>query len=325
MDSKEQNSYNFSSVDLLIYIWKKRYIFIAVGVLAGVASIVASMMITPMFKSNVIMFPVTDATISKSLITQNFSSRQGVYAFGEEEQAEQLLQVLNSKYIRDHIIEKYNLMEHYGIDPESKYPQTLLFETYKSNVNFKLTEFMSVEISVMDSDPDYAANIANDISSLIDVVFNNMKKQRSATALKLVEKEYIETQEIARVLQDSMHSLTANLTFVKGAPISDDLITQLIVADPENAALYLALLTRFRQEIGRVSEMKARFLEARLEMEQDLPYKFVVESAQPSEKKAYPKKSVIVITSTLSSLLFALIVMILIDSIKGRTAIKEDE
>ena len=42
MDSKEQNSYNFSSVDLLIYIWKKRYILIAVGVLAGVASIVAS-------------------------------------------------------------------------------------------------------------------------------------------------------------------------------------------------------------------------------------------------------------------------------------------
>ena len=325
MDSKEQNSYNFSSVDLLIYIWKKRYILIAVGVLAGVASIVASMMITPMFRSNVIMFPVTDATVSKSLLAQNYSGRQGVYAFGEEEQAEQLLQVLNSKYIRDHIIEKYDLMEHYAIDPESRYPQTQLFDTYKSNVNFKLTEFMSVEISVMDSDPEFAANIANDISSLIDVVFNNMKKQRSATALDLVEKEYIETQENAKILQDSMHALTANLTFDRGAPISDDLITQLIVADPENAALYLSLLTRFRQEIGRVSEMKARFLEARLEMEQDLPYKFVVESAQPSEKKAYPKKSVIVITSTLSSLLFALIVLILIDNIKGRTAIKEDE
>ena len=325
MDSKEQNSYNFNSVDLLIYIWKKRYILIAVGVLAGVASIIASMMITPMFKSNVIMFPVTDATISKSLLAQNYSGRQGVYAFGEEEQAEQLLQVLNSKYIRDNIIEKYNLMEHYGIDPESKYPQTLLFETFKSNVNFKLTEYMSVEITVMDSDPIYASNIANDISALIDVVFNNMKRQRSATALELVEKEYIETQENAKILQDSMQRLTKNLTFAKGTPISDDLITQLVVSDPENAAIYLSLLTRFRQEIGRISEMKARYLEARLEVEQDLPYKFVVESAQPSEKKAYPKKSVIVITSTLASLLFALIVLIMIDNIKGRTAIKEDE
>ena len=325
MDNKEQNSYNFSSVDLLIYIWKKRYILMAVGFLAGIASIIASILITPMFRSNVIMFPVTDATISKSLLAQNYTGRQGVYAFGEEEQAEQLLQVLNSKYIRDHIIEKYNLMAHYGIEAESKYPQTQLFETYKSNVNFKLTEFMSVEISVMDADPVYAANIANDISSLIDVVYNNMKKQRSATALELVEKEFIETQENAKILQDSMQRLTANLSFEKGAPISDDLITQLIVADPENAALYLSLLTRFRQEIGRVSEMKARYNEARLESEQDLPYKFVVESAQPSEKKAYPKKSVIVVTSTLSSLLFALIVMIMIDNIKGRTAIKEDE
>jgi uncharacterized protein involved in exopolysaccharide biosynthesis len=323
MDKKGQNSYNFSSVDLLIYIWKKRLVLIIVGLLAGIGAIIASLLITPMYKSNVIMFPVTDATISKSLLAQNYSGRQGVYAFGEEEQAEQLLQVLNSESIRTHIIDKYNLMDHYEIDPNSKYPVTQLYEAYKSNVNFKLTEFMSVEITVMDSDPVYASDIANDISALVDTVFNNMKKQRSLTAFKLVEKEYLETVENTKILQDSMKRLTANITFEKGAPVSDDMILQFAMADPQNSAVYISLITRFRQEIGRVSEMKARYNEARLEAQQNLPYKFIVESAVPAEKKAYPNKSLIVIVSTFASLLLALVILIIIDNIKAR--ISEEE
>ena len=70
---------------------------------------------------------------------------------------------------------------------------------------------------------------------------------------------------------------------------------------------------------------KAREEQARLEAEQSLPYKFVVEQAYPSEKKAYPKKSYIVIVSTFASLLFALIVLIIIDNIKARVAIQEEK
>lgn len=325
MDSKEQKSYNFSSVDLLIYIWNKRYVLLAVGFIAGVVSIIASMLITPMFKSNVIMFPVTDATISKSLLSANFQSNRNMYGFGEEEQAEQLLQVLNSESIRSRIIEKYNLVEHYDIDTTSKYPMTQLFDAYKSNISFKLTEYMSVQITVMDADPNYAANIANDISDLVDTVFNDMKKQRNIKALKLVEREFLEAENNILILQDSLHQLTSKLKFDKTGQGSDDLILQLIMTDPENGAIYFSLVNRFGREMSRVADMRGRLSEARLESEQNLSYKFVVERATPAEKKAYPKKSVIVITSTLASLLFALIFLIVIDNIKGRTAIKEEE
>ena len=44
-----------------------------------------------MFQSSVIMFPASSASISKELLVQNYSGRQNVHGFGEEEQAEQLL------------------------------------------------------------------------------------------------------------------------------------------------------------------------------------------------------------------------------------------
>ena len=109
MKNAKQAGYNFNSVDLLIYIWKKRAILIGVGLIAGIASIIISLMITPMFQSSVIMFPASNASISKDLLSQNYSGRQNVHGFGEEPEAEQLLQILNSEPIRARIIQKYNL------------------------------------------------------------------------------------------------------------------------------------------------------------------------------------------------------------------------
>jgi uncharacterized protein involved in exopolysaccharide biosynthesis len=323
MENAKQTGYNFSSVDLLIYIWKKRAILIGVGLIAGIASIIISMLITPMFQSSVIMFPASNASISKDLLSQNYSGRQNVYGFGEEQEAEQLLQILNSEPIRARIIEKYKLMEHYEIEPGEKYPLTRLYEAYNSNINFRLTEFMSVEISVMDHDPEYAANIANDISSLVDTVFNSMKKERARKAFLLVEREYLEAAQKLTAMRDSMDYLSAQVS--KNLKTSGDPTSNLIKAISENGALYIYMMNMVRYETALVTDLSLKYKEARLESEQSLPHKFVVEQAYPSEKKAYPKKSLIVIVSTFASLLFALIVLIIIDNIRARVAIQEEK
>jgi uncharacterized protein involved in exopolysaccharide biosynthesis len=323
MENAKKAAYNFNSVDLLIYIWKKRAIMIVVGLIAGIASIIVSLLITPMYQSSVIMFPASNASVSKDLLSQNYSGRQNVHGFGEEQQAEQLLQVLNSEPIRSRIIQKYNLMEHYEISPDDKYPLTMLYEMYRSNINFRLTEYMSVEISVMDSDPEYAANIANDISALVDTVYNSMKKGRAREAFRLVEREYLEASQNLAVLRDSMDRLSSQVS--PSLKTGGDPTNLLIKAISENGALYITMMNLLRYETAMVSDLSLKYKEARLEVEQNLPHKFVVEQAYPSEKKAYPKKSMIVIVSTFASLLFALIILIVVDNIRARVAIQEEK
>ncbi|MGW8315120.1 MAG: Wzz/FepE/Etk N-terminal domain-containing protein [Bacteroidales bacterium] len=322
MDNKTQKSYNFNSVDLLIYIWKKRWILGGVGFIAAVASIIISLMITPMFEASVIMFPANNVMVSKELLVQNFSGKN-VHGFGEEEQAEQLLQVLNSEPVRTRVIQKYDLMEHYEIDPDSKYPMTELFEQYRSNINFRLTEYMSVEISVRDKDPEYAASIANDISDLVDTVYNSMIKDRAWEALRLVEREYRESEVTLAHLRDSLDLVSHQLS--SEMETGDEPTDMVIRALSENGAFYFSMINLVRNQSSIVAGLSLRYKEARLEAEQDLSYKFVVERAIPPEKKAYPNKSLIVIVSTFASLLFALIVLIVIDNIKARVAIQEEK
>jgi uncharacterized protein involved in exopolysaccharide biosynthesis len=323
MENAKQTDYNFSSVDLLIYIWKKRAILIGVGLITGIASIIISLLITPMFKSQVIMFPASNASISRDLLSQAYSGRQYVYGFGEEQEAEQLLQVLNSEPIRSRIIQKYNLMEHYEIRSEEKFPLTRLQEVYNSNIHFRLTEYMSVEIAVMDRDPAFAANIANDISALVDTVFNSMKKERAREALRLVEREYLEAAQRLTALRDSMDYLSTQVS--ENMKTSGNTTSNLIKTISQNGALYISMWNMIRSETTLVTNLSLKYKEARLEAEQNLPHKFVVEQAYPSEKKVYPRKSLIVIVSTLASLLFALILLIVIDNIRARMAIEEEK
>lgn len=323
MENKQQNGYNFNSVDLLIYMWKKRWILIGVGFFAALTSIIISIMITPMFEANVIMFPASSTSVSKELLVHNYSGRQNVHGFGEEDQAEQLLQVLNSEPIRSRVIEKYDLMEHYEIDPAGKYPITELLEQYKSNINFRLTEFMSVEISVMDRDPLIAAAMANDISDLVDTVFNDMKKERSLQALALVDKEYREAEIELLLMRDSL-SMIYN-QFSNELSNTNNTTEDLIKAITRNWPKHQAMTDKVRNIASIEIGLGLRYREARVEATQNLAHKFVVERAIPPEKKAYPNKSLIVIVSTFASLLFALIILIIIDNVKARLAIQEEE
>ena len=323
MENKKQTSYNFNSIDLLIYIWSKRWILVIVGVVAGIASIIASLLITPMFRSTVIMFPVSNVFVAKQLMEATDNDKLNLHDFGEEEQSEQLLQILHSEQIRSRIIEKYNLMEHYEIDSGVKFPETELLKLYRSNINFSMTEYMAVEISVMDSDPEIAAAIANDISDLVDTVYNNLKRERTGRAMQLVEREYDRTVEKLNAVQDSMGILSEQLTRKISGP--GDPSDNLIKAFAADGAGLLAQHFQVKTEISMVSAMRIRFMEARIEAQQDLPYKYVVDKAFPAEKKAYPKKSLIVVVATFSALLFALIVLIVIDNIKERVTARNKE
>ncbi|MDA3823305.1 MAG: hypothetical protein PF450_11950 [Bacteroidales bacterium] len=324
MSKKEQQGLNFSSVDLLIYMWSKKWILIIISFLAAVSSIVISLQIQEKFESTVVMFPTTGASISKSLLSANYMGRQDAYGFGEEEQAEQLLQVLNSEQIRGRIIQKYKLMEHYEIDPSGKYPYTELANEYTSNINFRRTDLMSVEISVMDADPQVAADIANDIAALIDTVFNTMKQERALAAFELVKQEYSEAENTVRSLRDSLQEVGDDISTAL-SKMGGSSIAHLTQALALNGGTFITLTNHMDHETERLSDLRQRYQEARVESIQNLPHKFIIDQAYPSEKKAYPKRSIIVMVSTASAFLFTLILLIIIDSLQQRiTGIKED-
>ena len=58
-------------------------------------------------------------------------------------------------------------------------------------------------------------------------------------------------------------------------------------------------------------------LSAIVDMDKEMPVKFVIERAIPSDKKYYPKKSLIVLVSTVSAFILAVLILLIIEKIKN--------
>jgi len=328
-----QNTDNvtFDASDVLVYLYKKRIPVLLITAIGAIASIVVSLVITPKFKASVVMFPASTGSLSKALLS-DIPTRNDIYRLGEEEDAEQLLQILQSEQIKGRIIQKYNLFEHYKISKQGAFPLTAVNKEYQSNVTFRKTRFQSVEVTVMDTDPVTAAAMANDITDLVDTIYNQMVNQRATEALLMVEKEY-------KSFGDSIKAIENELLLIKQNGLLDHEaesksyseayaqgLANGTLNDSKKAAFqkkfdimakygarYQFLSNLLKEQGEKYATMAQHYAEARINANQTIPHKFVLNRAWPPEKKAYPVRWLIVVLSTISSFLFAIVWLLLTD------------
>lgn len=333
MDNKELRTNDFNSLNVLFFMFKWRKPLIIIAAAAAVLSSIISLTIKEKYKSTVILFPSTTNSISKALLTDNNFQKTDVLQFGEEEEAEQMLQILNSDEIRAKICDKYNLMRHYGIDSTDKFRRTKLYDEFQGNITFKRTEYMSVKIEVMDVNPDTAAMIANDIAALHDSTKIRIQRVRALQALKIVEREYRDKLAEVTGMTDSIKAIN-NLGVYDYESQSEVTSEQLAIAISKGDAravksledklkviaqygsAYVSLRDNLELQRKQLNLLQTKYEEAKVDAEQVIPQKFVVSDAFPAEKKSYPIRWLIVVVSTVSTLLVAIIAILLIENIR---------
>jgi uncharacterized protein involved in exopolysaccharide biosynthesis len=65
-----------------------------------------------------------------------------------------------------------------------------------------------------------------------------------------------------------------------------------------------------------LAELKTKYDEAKVDAEQSIPHKFIVNNATPAEKKSYPIRSLIVLVSLVSAEFFSILILIIAEQIK---------
>jgi uncharacterized protein involved in exopolysaccharide biosynthesis len=327
----EADDFNSLNVLFFIYKWRKQLLIIAAATV--VISSIVSLTIQEKYKSTVILFPATTNSISGALLSETNSAKSDVLQFGEEEEAEQMLQILNSDEIRSQICEKYKLMEHYGIDSTDKYKRTKLYEEFQSNINFKRTEYMSVKIEVLDKDPVLASQIANDIANLHDSTKIHIQQQRANEALRIVEREYANKLKDIQMQEDSLRIINQKgvydyesqsevtneqyaIAISKGDQRAVKALEEKLKILAEYGSAYISLRDNMYMQRKQLNILKSKYEEAKVNATQTLPQKFIVSNAYPAERKSYPVRWLIVLASTVTTLILALIAILLLENIK---------
>jgi uncharacterized protein involved in exopolysaccharide biosynthesis len=312
----------FKDVVALFSRWRKQIIIL--GLVSIVVSSIVSFMLTPKYQSTVVFYPTTNNSISNALLTDLNQRQKDPLEFGAEEEAEKALQILQSSKLTERLVRNYNLMEHYKIDPKSSLRKTKLANKIGSNFSFSRTRYLSIRVDVMDEDAQMAARMANGILDLYDSIKNEIQLDVAIPALDIVKRQMQakenEINNIKSELQklgsegvtnyeEQSRALNEEIYKARAAGKMDkvsDLIEQL-KSLVQFGGQFTALTETLQLELDKLSDLKAKYERAEVDVKETLNNKFTVSGADVAEQRAYPVRKLIVLVSLICTIGFSAI------------------
>ncbi len=327
---------DYSSTNLLLFLYQWRKPLLVIPLISVVLGALASssLFIQPLYKSTVVVFPSTTNSVSKALLPQTSFSDEDMLEFGAEEQAEQLLQILHSDQIFDTIASQFELLKHYGVDADGPYKMTYLREEFKDKVSFKRTQFMSVEIEVLDTDPVIAAKMANEITDLLDRAKSRIQRNRAQFGFLIVKKEYNKVRADLRTMEDEVSILRTKGVHdyeQQSAVISEQLAIAQVSGGSKSGirslqntldtlAKYGGRYVSLRDELSLLKQeevkIRTKLDQARVDAEQIMPATFRVTKAIPAERKSYPVRWLIVVVFAMGSFVATMLAILVKNAVK---------
>jgi tyrosine-protein kinase Etk/Wzc len=326
----KKNNNIFNNSALYFFLFKYRLQFLIVISISILGSSIASFFIQDKFKSTAIIYP-SSTTSTTSLFNEN---SKNIVEFGDEEKTEQLLEILNSEKIREHLTKKFDLINYYKI--KSNTPQNELNEIFKENFSFRKNKNMALEITVFDHQADTAALMTNEVLVILDDVINSIRKKRAQQGLKIVENAYLKLKNEIVDLEDSLHRLMSkgiidipsqseafNTTYAEAILLNNKNAMEELKKNIDNLSnnggAFVILRDRIMLEMNRLSILKTKYEEAKVGAEEKIDNFFIVTHPYPAKKKSYPIRWLIVSISTLCTTVLAYLILIIYDqSIKVR-------
>ncbi len=275
---------------------KNKKLFLITILLTALFSIIISYLIPPRYKTIAVVYPIH------------------LTPYSEESQTEQLLQYLNSVSVRDAVIKKMNLIQHYKIDTTRPDWKSLLNYLYRENISFSPTLYESIEIEVRDKKPEMTKAIAECIISTTDSVILALKK-------KVIHEEYINYQNEINTIQERVDSLNQLIVSIQNQYnildanyqsryLSKKLATGKVDAETEkliialrNKKEHISILQKIlKEQILSLGNLKKERDRLEVDLKGDLHFTQVISPPYVPDKRYFPVRWLIVSLSELSVL-----------------------
>ncbi len=326
MQDQTREPLNFLKVIRFLYRWKVTF-FIVVILSGALAYLFASPLVTtPLYRSATTFYPTSKGALSDQVLDPDGVHDEGYLDFGEEPRVESFLEILNSETLKGIMLRRFNLFKHYEIPPSTPNRYKSFSKTFKSNFNFSKTQFMAIEVSVLDKDPQKAARMANTMVQLADSIQGNLRKERAREALKVVKDKYQDQKARASEIADSLKTLS-NKGLVAFEEQSERLVETMGKARLQNQGevvdiikdkldivgkwgpVYHGLISQLNLVNERITILHENYQRIKGDIEADLTKTYILDKAKPTSDDAKPNKPLIVAIVLLGSFIITAIIL----------------
>ncbi len=308
---------NISAKDLIVKILKWRKTFLWITLASALVSGVIAFLMPKQYKSTAILFPARQFSVSKLVIEANAGNQEDYMMFGDADDCEKLMQLLQNDALKLKVADAFNLWDRWKIK-DTIFALHYLKQKWDDQVVIKRTEYNSVKVEVYDYTADSAAFVANGISDYVDSVRFDMNRKLTGGVLKIVKAEFDSTVSRMKILEDSLDALRQlgvlhykeqvkaySKSYAHAIEKNDLAAMKRLEAKLDTLKKYGGAHQNLKDNLERYAakypDIKMKYDEALVNYNSIIPIKFVVEKAKSDEFKARPKRIIIILIGVVAA------------------------
>lgn len=276
--------------------WKYLKVLLIGTLLTGIICyfITSPIFIEPLYQSEALIF--VPLTIPNKQIEQ-----QGI-GFASDIEIDGHIQILQSGRLRDTLIKRYSYDKEFGIDLDEIGGKSKLFKKINSRIQIQKTRYSSVSVTVKDHDPEKAAEIANTIVELGDLIKEGIFYANRREVF-LQAKSYYEEKEISVTRLE--HEIDSLENRIKSSQ-----------ANRMESNKLLRLQNQYPLELQKLFLRKNHLETVERDFNSFLPSSYIISKAIPVTSAVWPKRAIIALAGMFGYLLLIIIIEIIRRDVK---------
>ncbi len=301
-----EDFFSSKSIVALLIRWKIHLLVIFAVTLLLSVFFSSAIFITPLFKSYAVAYP------------------SNISPYSDESETEQMIQMLQSKEIRDSIIKKFDLPRHWGIDRNYKYFLSTLLWEYGQKVKVSKTPYSAVTIEVWDKDPKIACDMVSEIMNQYNHKVRSLHKEKFYEVVlnyrRIIDFKRKELDSLTRRadtlgteyglldFQNQTREVTRAYLGAGGSSRSKELMR--LKKNLEEKGGDREMVSNLIDKVTRdYSSLKLDHDRALLDFNRQYSFMNILNKPFPADKKSYPVRWVIVLVSVIAVLFLAILVL----------------
>lgn len=281
----------------LIFLYRNRKLLILAAILGGLLGMGMTFFMSKKYLSTAIIYPYNSHKVNDIIANPQF---------GYEVESEQLMQLLESKSMRDKTIQTFKLYDYYKEDTTKKQWKAEIALKYIKDVSFFRSKYLSIVINVKTKEPQLSADIANFQVKEVNRYREQIFEENRIKSFKNIEEKYNQSKNRLEELKDSIYQIKGGsnellYNFVENLN-NENYNTEGFINDSRLEPI----IEQYLYERERFLGFRLKYDQMKELMEQPLPSVYSIDIAEPSYKKVSPS---FLINTLVGSLLFFILVL----------------
>ncbi|MDP2889765.1 MAG: hypothetical protein Q8P34_12495 [Bacteroidota bacterium] len=257
--------------DDLSWLWQRSFVkwaalgSVACAILVFIATL--PFIIKPLHESEVIVY------VPLTILSQQLN-QQGI-GFASDREIDWYIQILKSNQLTDSLIKKYDLFSYFKIDSSGFASKNQLYRKMETRIIIEKTRYGSVSKRVRDNDPKRAADMANEVIVLGEVIKRNLLSPNRQESMRYVTSLFNQKATDVARLEKSLDSLMESPPGAK------------------KDYLYNKILTLYNLEFQELISRKSIYEREQKNFDTPLPMAYVISSAVPKSQVISPRRGLL--------------------------------